>query len=64
MRIVVDQTRCQGHGRCAALAPNVFALDDMDGLASVTHDPVPAEFVTEARTGEAGCPERAISIEN
>jgi len=28
MRIVVDHEKCQGHGRCYDLAPEVFRADD------------------------------------
>ena len=28
MKVKVDRERCQGHARCAALAPELFALDD------------------------------------
>ena len=28
MRILVDKTRCTGHARCNATAPEIFQLDD------------------------------------
>jgi ferredoxin len=33
MRIGVDHDVCSGHGRCAAVAPNVYSLDDVSGNA-------------------------------
>ncbi|WP_405164894.1 ferredoxin [Nocardia sp. NBC_01499] len=30
MRITVDRTRCEGHGMCEALAPNLFRVADYD----------------------------------
>ena len=29
MRVVVDRERCQGHGRCHAIAPELFDLDEL-----------------------------------
>ena len=28
MKVRVDQEKCQGHGRCYALAPDLFESDD------------------------------------
>jgi ferredoxin len=28
MRITVDRNACEGHGQCAAVAPDLFQLDD------------------------------------
>lgn len=63
MRVQVDEERCEGHGRCYALAPTVFEPDDI-GYAQVlgdgTVDPASEE---KARLAVANCPEQAISIE-
>jgi ferredoxin len=62
MRISVDQTKCQGHGRCAALLPELFTLDDF-GLSSVTADgTVPPDLERKARLAVANCPEYAVQI--
>ena len=62
MRIAVDMDRCQGHGRCYDLAPEVFGADD-DGYAQLLVDgEVPAGLESQARAAEANCPERAISL--
>ena len=62
MKIAVDQTKCQGHARCAALAPDLFELDDY-GLSSVKGDgTVPAELEQRARLAVANCPEFAVEI--
>ena len=29
MKIIVDTAACSGHGRCAALAPSVYVLDNL-----------------------------------
>jgi ferredoxin len=62
MRIKVDEDLCTGHGRCYALAPDVYAPDDR-GHCLILAEEVPPELEAAARAGEANCPERAITIE-
>jgi ferredoxin len=61
MRVVVDTSMCTGHGRCYSLAPDVFASDE-EGFSVVKVDDVPPELEAQARTAEASCPERAITL--
>lgn len=61
MQVRVDSQRCQGHARCAALAPEVFALDDW-GYASAIERIVPAEHEDAARRAYISCPEQAITL--
>jgi ferredoxin len=64
MRIVLDAERCTGHGRCYALAPEVFDADD-DGHSIVRIEgEIPAELADRARTAVANCPELALSVED
>ena len=60
-RIEVDQSRCVGHARCFALAPDIFLLDD-DGYIDIERADVSADRLAAARDGEAACPERAITL--
>ena len=61
MKLQIDADRCQGHGRCYDLAPELFAEDD-EGYGQVLGDgTVPPAKETEARLAAANCPERAIS---
>lgn len=62
MKVVVDADLCVGHGRCYALAPDVFGADDY-GHAVVLVDDVEGALADQARTGVENCPERAISVE-
>ena len=62
MKVRVDPELCVGHGRCYALAPDVFGADDY-GHAVVLVDDVDDALVDQARAGEANCPERAIMVE-
>jgi ferredoxin len=63
MRIEVDGERCEGHGRCYTIAPELFGYDD-EGYAVVLVDgDVPAEHEEKARLAAANCPEYAITVE-
>lgn len=62
MRVVVDESKCQGHTLCAMAAPTLFGLSEDDGHSFVLVDPVPAAEETAARKAVDSCPERAISI--
>lgn len=61
MRIIVDHDLCSGHGRCAAVAPSVYSLDE-SGYCAITETDVAAGDEEAARAGANNCPERAISI--
>ena len=50
MKVHVDEERCEGHGRCYALAPAVFEPDDLgDGKAI-------GDGTVAARRGRPGPP--------
>jgi ferredoxin len=53
---------CVGHGRCYALAPDVFGADDY-GHAEVLVESPEGALVEQARLGAENCPERAIVLE-
>lgn len=64
MRIVVDADVCMGHGRCNAVAPDLFPLDEL-GFSSVRgRGPVEVPHGSEAaaQAGVNECPERAIEV--
>ena len=62
MRISFDREKCQGHGRCYALAPDVFDCDD-EGYAILLIDgDVPAALEGAARLAADNCPEYAIEV--
>jgi ferredoxin len=58
----VDADRCEGHGRCYALAPELFAADDIGNSSEIGDGTVPPELEREARLAVANCPELAITI--
>ena len=57
----IDTSLCQGHGRCEALAPELFEFDDL-GFAHPVVQTVAGELIELARTAKANCPEQAISV--
>jgi ferredoxin len=61
MRVEVDRKRCEGHGVCAANAPNLFRLDD-DGELRLTYEgtDIPAEEHDNAEVAATGCPVEAL----
>ena len=63
MRLRIDTERCQGHGRCYDLAPDLFGEDD-EGFGQVLGEgTVPAGREHDARLAVANCPERAIEMQ-
>ena len=61
MRISIDTEKCQGHGRCYALAPALFTCDD-DGFGVVRSAEVDLAEVQAARHAAGACPEQAIEL--
>lgn len=63
MKVVIDYDRCTGHGRCYALAEEVF-VDDEAGYGQVIGDgQVAPEHEAAARNAAESCPEQAITVE-
>ena len=61
MKISVDYPRCEGHGMCAAQAPEVFSLDDdAELIYRFEGAEVPGDLVTAARTAVNSCPVAAL----
>ena len=62
MRVRVDPDKCQGHGRCYALAPELFDVDDYGQSTAVGDGTVPAGMEERARLAVDNCPEYAVEI--
>jgi ferredoxin len=63
VKVHVDQEKCQGHGRCYALAPEVFEPDDIGNGVEIGDGVVPPELEETARRAVENCPEQAIELE-
>jgi len=64
MKVRVDEELCQGHGRCYAVAPEVFEPDDLGNGEPIGDGNVPPELEAKARLAAANCPERAVFIDD
>jgi len=62
MRIRVDRDKCVGHGRCYAIAPEVYS-DDERGHCVPPAVAIARDLEAQARRGADNCPEHAISID-
>lgn len=63
MRIRVDVDRCEGHGRCYSLVPELFDSDDTGRGHEIGDGEVSTEQEERARTAVLNCPERAVVLE-
>ena len=63
MRIQIDDARCQGHGRCYALAPELVEPDEIGNGRAIGDGEVPSDLEDRARKAESNCPERAVILD-
>jgi len=61
-RVIVDRIACTGHGLCAELFPEHFALDEW-GYPVQSPEPVRRDHLTHARRAVAACPALALRLE-
>lgn len=59
MRITADRTRCEGHGMCEALAPNLFRVGD-DGIVEPTADDIDDSDLIQLAVDS--CPVEALRL--
>ncbi|WP_192384459.1 ferredoxin [Mesorhizobium silamurunense] len=62
MRIIVHKTKCQGHARCSAQAPDVFKLDDEGYILPGDIEVAEGQQLLASR-GARSCPERALELD-
>lgn len=63
MRIIVDPDRCEGHGVCVGLSPEIFALDDDDEWVRLLVAEPEESFRTVVENAVAECPMAALKLE-
>jgi len=63
MDISIENSKCMGHGRCYAMAPNLLSDDD-EGFVAQRGErwSVSAELYDEAQDAADACPEAAITL--
>lgn len=59
--IEVEIDRCEGHGLCEQVAPEIYQLDHEGELVLLTES-VSADLVTKAEAGARVCPVAAIRV--
>ncbi|PXY17418.1 ferredoxin [Prauserella muralis] len=63
MKISVEKDRCEGHGQCHIVDPDLFPLDE-DGYSNVGQGrKVPVGEENQASIGVSACPVAALSID-
>ena len=55
-------TKCQGHARCKALAPELFELDEYGNAHEAGDGTVPPGLEDKAWLAKSNCPEIAIDV--
>ena len=60
--IRVDRIRCDGHGLCAGVIPELITLDEW-GYPIVVPGPVPRHLLPHARRAVAACPLLALRLQ-
>jgi len=59
--VSIDRAKCQGHGRCALIAPTYFEVDD-SGYGQVLIPEVAEADLDDIREAALACPESAITL--
>ena len=57
----IDRIRCDGHGLCAEMLPELVRLDDW-GYPIIAPGPVPRHLLAHAQKAVAGCPVLALAM--
>ena len=63
MRVLVDHDLCESNGVCEGIAPDIFRVDDDDGLQILEED-VGREDLDKVKDAVARCPKAALRVED
>jgi len=63
MRVRVDADLCQGHGACKSEAPEVFDVNERNGIVIVLQESPPEALRAKVQAAVKYCPTRALAIE-
>ena len=61
MRAIIDTDRCEGHGKCQRIAPEIFKV--VEDTATVLLAEIPANLKEATVRAANTCPRQAITIE-
>ena len=62
MKIHLSSEKCQGHGRCYSLAPDLFDCDDLGNAVLLVDGELSESQLKDAERAASNCPEFAIEI--
>ena len=62
MKVQIDSEKCQGHGRCYDLAPQLFTEDEEGYGQVIGEGKVSADDEHQAQLAFSNCPENAVQI--
>lgn len=62
MKLIADRNRCEGHGMCEALAPELFRVGD-DGIVTLLRDTVTEADRDIVELAVDSCPVQALSLD-
>ncbi|WP_235038163.1 ferredoxin [Microbacterium sp. 18062] len=63
VRVALDRARCEGHGVCEEMAPQVYRLDEAGELEfPLDGVPLPGDVQAAAVAGAAACPVAALRV--
>ena len=60
-QLTIDRIRCDGHGLCAELLPELVRIDDW-GYPIIAPGPVPDHLMAHARDAVTACPVLALAL--
>ena len=60
--LAIDRIKCDGHGVCADLVPELIDLDDW-GYPIIRPGTIPEPVVAHARRAVSGCPTLALRLQ-
>ena len=63
MKLVLDQTACQGYGLCQQAAPDLVDLDDWGYAGLLGDGEVPGDRHGPAEEAAAVCPVAALKVQ-
>jgi ferredoxin len=61
MHMIIDRIKCDGHGLCAELLPELIRLDDW-GYPIIAGGPIPERLAPLAQRAVATCPVLALAL--
>ena len=60
-QIAIDRIKCDGHGLCAEILPELIRLDDW-GYPIIAPGPIPDHLLAHAQKAVTACPVLALAL--